>query len=109
MKIDVTKLSVNELVLFKRGVQAILRTGEMQIVFEKLNGEITVRRGTLKPLLIEAAVPSADKKENDFQKARKENMESIRFFDLDKNAWRTLVLNNLISVGGSKPEDLIKF
>lgn len=109
MKIDLNSLTKNELTLYKRALQAILRTGEVQIVFEKVNGEVTVRSGTLQSRLITERAPVVLTTEENGQTKRAENMESIRFFDLEKNEFRTFRMDNLVSVGGCKPEDLIKF
>lgn len=109
MKIDLNTLTKNELTLYKRALQAILRTGEVQIVFEKVDGSVTVRKGTLQNRLIEANAKEVLTTETNGQAKRAENMESIRFFDLDKNEFRTFRMDNLVSLGGNKPEDLIKF
>ncbi|QHJ78826.1 MAG: hypothetical protein [Caudoviricetes sp.] len=109
MKIELTELTKNELTLYKRALQAILRTGPVQIVFEKVNGEVTVRNGTLQTRLIERHDPETFKTEFNGQAKRAENMESVRFFDLDKGEFRTFKMDMLVSLGGSKPEDLIKF
>lgn len=109
MKIDLNSLTKNELTLYKRALQAILRTGEVQIVFEKVDGSVTVRRGTLQSRMITENAPAVLKTETDGQAKRAENMESIRFFDLDINEFRTFRMDNLVSLGGNKPEDLIKF
>lgn len=109
MKIDLNQLTKNELTLYKRALQAILRTGEVQIVFEKVNGEVSVRRGTLQSRLISEQAPAVLTTENNGQVKRAENMESVRFFDIDKGEFRTFKMDNLVSLGGCKPEDLIKF
>lgn len=109
MKIETKQLTKNELTLYKRALQAILRTGEIQIIFEKVNGEVTVRRGTLMNRIIETHAKDVLTTETKGQEKRVESMESLRFFDLDKNEFRTFRLDNLVSLGGNKPEDLIKF
>ncbi|AIA64836.1 hypothetical protein AVV44_gp037 [Cronobacter phage S13] len=109
MKIDLNSLTKNELTLYKRALQAILRTGEVQIVFEKVDGSVTVRRGTLQSRLITEKAPDVLTTETKGQEKRAENMESVRFFDLDINEFRTFRMDDLVSLGGNKPEDLIKF
>ena len=109
MKIDLNSLTKNELTLYKRALQAILRTGEVQIVFEKVDGSVTVRRGTLQSRMITENAPEVLKTETNGQAKRAENMESVRFFDLEINEFRTFKMDNLVSLGGNKPEDLIKF
>lgn len=109
MKIDLNTLTKNELTLYKRALQAILRTGEIQVVFEKVDGSVTVRSGTLQSRLITERAPAVLTTETTGQAKRAENMESIRFFDLEKNEFRTFRMDNLVSLGGNKPEDLIKF
>lgn len=109
MKIDLNTLTKNELTLYKRALQAILRTGNVQIVFEKVDGSVTVRQGTLQSRLISEKAPAVLTTEENGQAKRAENMESVRFFDLDINEFRTFRMDKLVSLGGNKPEDLIKF
>lgn len=109
MKIDLNALTKNELTLYKRALQAILRTGEVQIVFEKVDGSVTVRQGTLQNRLIETLAKDTLKTETKGQEKRAENMQSVRYFDLSVNEFRTFRMDNLVSLGGNKPEDLIKF
>lgn len=102
-------LSGNEKIIVKRCIEALLRMNDCQIVFEKVDGEIRVANATLKERLISEKIgPDGYDKEMKPSKPRTESFESCRFFEIDKNQWRSFKLDSLISIAGNKIEDLIR-
>ncbi|QIW87050.1 tail fibers protein [Aeromonas phage Ahp1_CNU-2021] len=102
-------LTANEQVIVKRCMEAILRLGEHEIVFEKVDGSIRVAKATLRPQVITEAVGKAEyDKEVNPAKPRAESIVSCRFFEVDAKQWRSFKMENLIAVAGNKIEDLIR-
>jgi hypothetical protein len=102
-------LSDNEKILVKRCVEAMLRMGVTQIVFEKVDKTIRVADATLQQRAITEAIGDIGfKKEMEPTKPRAESIEACRFFEVGKDQWRSFSMKNLISIGGNKVEDLIR-
>lgn len=102
-------LSDAEKIIVKRCVEAMLRMGETQIVFEKADTSIRVAEATLQYRIITENIgDDGYKKEMEPTKPRAESIESCRFFETDKKQWRSFSMKNLISIGGNKIQDLIR-
>jgi len=69
-------------------IQGLLREGPVSIKFTKTNGEERVMRCTLK----EGVVPLYEKKTD---KVKKENLDVLSVWDLDKNEWRSFRLDSV--------------
>lgn len=104
-------LTVTEKTLVKRAVEAMLRMGETQIIFEKKDNTMRVAQATLQARIItdKIGADGYDKEVNP-KTPRRESIESCRFFETteDKNQWRSFSMDKLISIGGNKISDLIK-
>lgn len=102
-------LTDNEKVIVKRCVEAILRLGNHQVVFEKVDGTIRVANATLQDRLITEEIGKAGlEKETKPTTIRRESFESCRFFEVGTGDWRSFQLKKLISIGSLKIEDLIR-
>ena len=104
-------LTVNEKTLVKRAVEAMLRMGETQVIFEKKDGTMRVAQSTLQGRVISEKIGDEGlQKEINPAKPRRESIESCRFFELTdgKNQWRSFSMDKLISIGGNKIADLIR-
>ncbi|ADM79902.1 hypothetical protein phiAS5_ORF0059 [Aeromonas phage phiAS5] len=102
-------LAEGEKVIVKRCVEAILRMGEHQVVFEKVDGTIRVANATLQPKIITEEIGKEGfEKETKPATIRRESFESCRFFEVGSGNWRSFQLQKLISIGTLKIEDLIR-
>lgn len=81
---------VNEQQQMAEDLKKLLREGEVEFEYKKLNGQTRPARGTLKMDMIpEEAHPTTGKPVIP---------NSINYYDLDKNAWRSFRIENLISI-----------
>ncbi|AUE22799.1 hypothetical protein Ah1_00281 [Aeromonas phage Ah1] len=102
-------LTENEKVIVKRCVEAILRLGEHQVVFEKVDGSIRVAQASLNERLITTELgKELFEKEVKPSVVRRESFESCRFYEVGTKEWRSFQLKKLISIGSLKIEDLIR-
>jgi hypothetical protein len=68
-----------------------LKNGVMEVVFDKLNGERRVMLCTQSPEHIPSEMLSTEKREMLY------NDNQVRVYDLEKNAWRSFLRENIIS------------
>ncbi|ATI17977.1 hypothetical protein [Aeromonas phage AS-yj] len=92
-------------VFFKSVVEEVLQSGVVDLVFEKVDGTIRSGQATLDTEVIVEAIgqPTEGSSES---KPRKVNPDVVRFFDVDKGAFRTFKLSNLIQVGFTTVGDI---
>lgn len=69
-------------------LQGLLREGPVTVKFTKSDGEERVMRCTLK----EGVVPQYEKKTD---RVKKENLDTLAVWDLDKNEWRSFRLDSI--------------
>jgi hypothetical protein len=74
-------------------VKQTLLEKECEIEFKKINGDIRKMRCTLKPDLL----PKNNSNEENKRK-KKENLEILSVYDLDKKEWRSFKISNIISL-----------
>lgn len=104
-----SELTDNEKVIVKRCVEAILRMGQHQVVFEKVDNTIRVAQATLQEKIITDEIGKVLlEKETKPAVVRRESLESCRFFEVGTGAWRSFQMQRLISIGSMKIEDLIR-
>lgn len=101
-------LTDNEKMIVKRCIEAMLRLGEHQIVFKKVDNTIRVAQATLRPAIITESIGKEGyDKEMNPAKPRTESFEACRFFEVDKGQWRSFKMDSLISIDGIQLVDLI--
>lgn len=101
-------LTESEKVIVKRCVEAILRLGEHQVVFEKTDNSIRVAQATLnEKLIVNETNKELFEKETKPAVIRRESFEACRFYEVG-NGWRSFQLQRLISIGSLKVQDLIR-
>ncbi|MFN8304039.1 MAG: SH3 beta-barrel fold-containing protein [Saprospiraceae bacterium] len=66
-----------------------LRAGAARFTFQKQDGEVREAYGTLNPALFQYEHKGTD---------RAESPTAIRYFDLDKNAWRSFRAERILKV-----------
>jgi uncharacterized protein (UPF0216 family) len=74
----------------------LLHTGECVVEFIKVNGEVRTMPCTLNELLIPPA-PIKVLTEGEIPKVKKENLEVMSVWCLDKKEWRSFRIANVIS------------
>jgi uncharacterized protein (UPF0216 family) len=74
----------------------LLHTGECVVEFTKINGEVRTMPCTLNELLIPPA-PIKVLTEGEIPKVKKENLEVMSVWCLDKKEWRSFRIANVIS------------
>lgn len=90
----------NEELLTRDNIKALLREGVCEVVFIKANGERRVLRGTLKSsLLPEEHLPKGT------GRATPPNLDVVKVFDLEGNAWRSFRLDRTESVTRVETEE----
>jgi len=70
-------------------LRAALRAGATRFTFQKENGEVRVAYGTLNQQFFEYEYKGSD---------RAENPTAIKYYDLDKNAWRSFRAERILKV-----------
>ena len=70
-------------------LRAALRTGATRFTFQKQDGEVREAYGTLNPSLFQYEHKGSD---------RAENPTAIKYYDLDKNAWRSFRAERILKV-----------
>ena len=70
-------------------LRAALRAGAVHFVFQKQDGEVREAFGTLHPDFFQYEYKGSD---------RAENPTAIKYFDLDKNAWRSFRAERILKV-----------
>ncbi|MFN0216159.1 MAG: SH3 beta-barrel fold-containing protein [Saprospiraceae bacterium] len=70
-------------------LRAALRLGATRFVFQKQDGEVREAYGTLNPSLFQYEHKGSD---------RAESPTAIKYFDLDKNAWRSFRAERILKV-----------
>ena len=86
-----------ETLITKKLFKVLLKRGTLGFSFKKKDGSNRVAKGTLKI----ACIPS-DKRPKGTGKPEKDHI--VRYFDLDKKEWRSMIFDNLISVWYAKDE-----
>jgi hypothetical protein len=79
-------------------LQQALRVHRMNVVFDKLNGERRSMICTLNPEFL----PESEKTKE--RKGIKYSDDVLRVFDLDKNAWRSFLVENFVSSSIYEPK-----
>jgi len=74
----------------------LLHTGECVVEFTKINGEVRTMPCTLNELLIPPA-PIKVLTEGEIPNVKKENLEVMSVWCLDKKEWRSFRIANVIS------------
>lgn len=70
-------------------LRAALRAGATRFTFQKQDGEVREAFGTLNPALFQYEHKGSE---------RAESLTAIRYFDLDKNAWRSFRAERILKV-----------
>ena len=70
-------------------LRAALHLGATRFVFQKQDGEVREAYGTLNPTLFQYEHKGSD---------RAESPTAIKYFDLDKNAWRSFRAERILKV-----------
>ncbi|MCE7925034.1 MAG: DUF2693 domain-containing protein [Haliscomenobacteraceae bacterium CHB4] len=70
-------------------LRTALRSGAARFTFQKQNGEVREAYGTLNPDLFQYEYKGSD---------RIESPTAIKYFDLDKNAWRSFRAERILKV-----------
>lgn len=70
-------------------LRAVLRAGATRFTFQKQDGEVREAYGTLNPNLFKYEMKGSD---------RAENLTAIKYFDLDKQAWRSFRAERILQV-----------
>lgn len=68
---------------------AALRAGATRFTFQKQDGEVREAYGTLNPALFQYETKGS---------GRAENLTAIKYFDLDKQAWRSFRAERILNV-----------
>lgn len=77
----------------RRYLMDLLCAGEVTVTFTKVNGETRVMPCTLTPALL----PPEPIKES-ASKERKENLDTIRVYCTDKQAWRSFRVDSVTNI-----------
>lgn len=75
--------------------KSALRSGIVEFVYEKKNGDKRKAIGTLKPDVMKAVL--SESKDKDDKPKRKFPSTSVLYYDCEKKALRSFVIDNLIS------------
>lgn len=70
-------------------LRAALRAGATRFTFQKQDGEVREAYGTLNPALFQYEAKGSD---------RAENLTAIKYYDLDKQAWRSFRAERILRV-----------
>ena len=90
-------LTVEGREVFKSSVIQILKSGVVDLTFEKVDGTKRTGKATLDPVLVESVIGRPEEAKPD-SKPRKENPDVVRFFDVDKGEFRTFKLEKLVTL-----------
>ena len=82
-------------------LRVLMRTNIVQFSYFKTDGSIRQARGTLcLDLIPEKDRPqSASEHSDESPKKRKENYETLTYYDLDREAWRSFKITEFIGIG----------
>ena len=82
----------------KPQLKNLLLKNEVTITFKKKDGTERTMLCTLKPDVL----PVVEKKEEETEKVeRKQSLESIAVWDIEKKAWRSFRIDSIISLDGN--------
>lgn len=79
-----------------------LHNSVMNITFIKKDGSERIMKCTLNSQYIPSLVVSSEEETLIPKKIRKENDDVISVFDLDKQDWRSIIIENIISTSTEK-------
>ena len=86
-------------IALKRTIETILGGGVSKLSFKKVDGTIRDSNATLLTDIIVESIGRPEEGVGKVTKPRKENFESVRYFDVDLKEFRTFKIENLIVLG----------
>jgi hypothetical protein len=85
---NIKQWSNDEIAMFRNWLVSHLTMGPMTITFTKKDGDTRVMRCTLDPNQLPPVTEVRESK-------KKENLDTLSVFDLNKNEWRSFIIKNV--------------